>query len=138
MYLGLDFGSSGARACVIDHEEAIVWERRVAYTEPSAQTPADWRASLHSLLGALPKDIAARLQGLAIDGTSGTVLLCNDALEPCSPALLYHDNRAQQQAVQLKAIAPENHTVCTATSGLAKFLWLTQQNVIDHAAYFLH
>jgi sugar (pentulose or hexulose) kinase len=75
---------------------------------------------------------------LAIDGTSGTVLLCDAELEPVSPTLLYHDNRAQQQAEQLKTIAPDNHTVCTATSGLAKFLWLTQQNDIKHAAYFLH
>jgi D-ribulokinase len=155
MFLGLDFGTSGARACVIDNEKIIVWEQRVAYPDPAAlrlssgqaQTPLDWRTALHTLLSALPKDIAAQLQGLAIDGTSGTVLLCDAELEPVSPALLYHDNRAQQQAVQLKTIAPDSHTgarpnvlrtVCTATSGLAKFLWLTQQNDIKRAAYFLH
>jgi sugar (pentulose or hexulose) kinase len=138
MFLGLDFGTSGARACVIDNEKTIVWEQRVAYPYPVTQTPADWRAALHTLLSALPKDIAARLQGLAIDGTSGTVLLCDEALEPCSPALLYNDDRAQQQSAQLKVIAPDGNTVCTATSGLAKFLWLTQQSGVDHAAYFLH
>ncbi len=146
MFLGLDFGTSGARACVIDSEKTIVWEQRVAYPDPAAlrlssgqaQTPTDWRAALHTLLSALPKDIAAQLQGLAIDGTSGTVLLCDAELEPVSPVLLYHDNRAQQQAEQLKTIAPDGHSVCTATSGLAKFLWLTQQSDINHAAYFLH
>lgn len=138
MYLGLDFGTSGARACIIDHDKSIVWEQRVAYPNPATQTPADWRAALHTLLSALPKHIAAYLQGLAIDGTSGTVLLCDEALEPCSAALLYHDNRAQQQVEQLRNIAPRNHTVCTATSGLAKFLNLTQHSDIDHAAFFLH
>jgi sugar (pentulose or hexulose) kinase len=138
MFLGLDFGTSGARACVIDHDKAIVWEQRVAYPDPARQTPTEWRAALHLLLSALPKHIAAGLHGLAIDGTSGTVLLCDTALEPCSPALLYHDNRAQQQAGQLRTIAPDSHIVCTATSGLAKFLSLTQHGDIDHAAYFLH
>lgn len=146
MFLGLDFGTSGARACVIDRDKIIVWEMRVAYPAPAtlrlssgqAQTPSDWRVVLHMLLSELPKDIAAGLQGLAIDGTSGTVLLCDESLEPCSPALLYHDNRAQQQAEQLKAIAPDGHNVCTATSSLAKFLSLTQHSDIDHAAYFLH
>lgn len=138
MFLGLDFGTSGARACVIDTQKSILWEQRVAYSDPTSQTPADWRAALHTLLSELPKDIAAGLHGLAIDGTSGTVLLCDKALEPCSSALLYHDNRAQQQAEQLKAIAPDGHTVCTATSGLAKFLSLTRHSDIDHAAYFLH
>jgi D-ribulokinase len=138
MFLGLDFGSSGARACVIDHDKSIVWEQHIVYSDPARQTPAEWRAALHSLLSALPQHIASSLQGLAIDGTSGTVLLCDAGLEPCSPALLYHDNRAQQQAEQLKAIAPRNSPVCTATSGLAKFLWLTRRSDIHHAACFLH
>lgn len=137
-YLGLDFGTSGARACVIDDDKAIAWEQRVAYPAPTRQTPAEWRAALHTLLGALPKPIAARLHGLAIDGTSGTVLLCDAELEPCSPALLYHDNRAQSQAEQLKNSAPGDHTVCTASSGLAKFLWLTRHHHNPDAAYFLH
>jgi D-ribulokinase len=138
MFLGLDFGTSGARACVIDHEKTIAWEQRVAYPDAAQQTPQDWRTVLHTLLSELPKDISSRLQGLAIDGTSGTVLLCDAYLEPCSPALYYHDNRAQQQAEQLKAIANNSHTVCTATSGLAKFLWLTQHNGHERAACFLH
>ncbi|MGA8862295.1 MAG: FGGY-family carbohydrate kinase [Gallionella sp.] len=136
-YLGLDFGTSGARACVISRDKAI-WEQQAAYPDPSGQTPADWRAALHTLLSALPEHFAAGLHGLAIDGTSGTVLLCNAELEPCSPALLYNDNRAQQQAEQLGSIAPDGHTVCTATSGLAKFLWLAQQRDVRHAAHFLH
>ena len=90
------------------------------------------------MLSALPNDIAASLHGLAIDGTSGTVMLCDAKLEPLHPALLYHDDRARQQAAQLKAIAPERYAVCTATSGLAKFLWLTQQSGCAQAAYFLH
>jgi D-ribulokinase len=138
MYLGIDFGTSGARACVIDRERNIAWEQREIYPDVAAQTPADWRAALHALLISLPKDIASRLQGLAIDGTSATVLLCDAELEPCSPVLLYHDGRARQQAGQLKSIANNGQTVCTATSGLAKFLWLTQQGDIDAASYFLH
>ena len=143
-HLGLDFGTSGARACVIDLAKTIVWEQHVAYANPAGQTPIDWRGALHALLSALPKNIAAQLHGLAIDGTSATVLLCDAQLEPLPPCLLYHDNRAQHQAEQLKSIAPHgNSIVCTATSGLAKFIWLTQQsdipqNNIEKAAYFLH
>ena len=98
MFLGLDFGTSGARACVIDDDKTIVWEQRVAYPNPAEQIPTDWCTALHTLLFAVPKNIAAQLHGLAIDGTSGTVLLCDAELEPVSPVLLYHDDRAQQQA----------------------------------------
>lgn len=138
MFLGLDFGTTGARACVIDSDKLIVWQQRVAYPVPDTQTPLDWRTALHSLLRNLPEHIAAQLQGLAIDGTSGTVLLCDSKLSPASSALLYNDNRAQSQAAQLRTIAPSGHTVCSATSGLAKFLWLTQQTSVEQAAYFLH
>ena len=138
MFLGLDFGTSGARACVIEGDKSIVWEQQVAYANPVEQTPIDWRGALHALLSALPKNIAAQLRGLAIDGTSATVLLCDAQLVPLPACLLYHDSRAQLQAAQLQAIAPANHIVCTATSSLAKFLWLTQQDGITSAAYFLH
>ncbi len=137
-FLGFDFGTSGARACVIDADKSVVWQQHFSYSTPALQTPLNWHTALHSLLSSLPKNFAAQLQGIAIDGTSGTVLLCDDQLEPVSPALLYNDNRAQSQAAQLKAIAPEGHTVCTATSGLAKFLWLTQHELSEQAAYFLH
>jgi sugar (pentulose or hexulose) kinase len=137
-FLGLDFGTSGARACVIDDAQSVVWKEHVAYPNPVSQTPLDWRTLLHGLLHALPKHIAGGLHGIAVDGTSGTVMLCNADLEPLHPALLYHDDRARQQAKQLKAIASRNHTVCTATSGLAKFLWLTQHSDCTRAAHFLH
>lgn len=138
MFLGLDFGTSGARACVIDDAKSIVWEQRIAYSDAASQTPLDWRSALHALLHALPGSIAAGLHGIAIDGTSGTVMLCDADLEPLRAALLYSDDRAHQQAEQLKAISPDNRTACTATSGLAKFLWLTQHSDCTRAAYFLH
>ena len=138
MFLGFDFGTSGARACIIDNHKAILWTQRVAYPVPAEQTPQEWRNALHTLLSALPKNYATQLQGIAINGTSASVLLVDDAMEPVSQALLYHDNRALQQATQLKTIAPDDHLVCTSNSGLAKFLWLTHQYRNTQAEYFLH
>lgn len=136
MYLGLDFGTSGARACVINDAKAVVHAQRVAYAAPDRQAPKDWRTALLELLHGLPQDIAAQLRGIAIDGTSGTVLLCDADLAPVSDVLLYNDDRARQQAEQLRSLAPAGHTVLSATSGLAKFLWLTQH--VAQAHYFLH
>lgn len=138
LHLGLDFGTSGARACVIEAAQAIVHEEHLPYTDPARQTPLDWREALLTLLSHLPASVAAQLQGIAIAATSGTVLLCDDDLEPISPALLYPDSRAGAQASMLASIAPPGHTVCSATSGLAKFLWLTQNVDTADAAYFMH
>lgn len=138
MYLGLDFGTSGARACVLDVSGTIVHEDRIRYCDAWGQTPEDWREALHNLLRQLPTHVSARLQRIAIDATSATVLLCDAGLKPLSPALLYHDTRAQSQAEELKEIAPDGHIVCTANSGLSKFLWLTQHTALENAAHFLH
>ena len=37
MYLGLDFGTSGARACVVDDHGEIVHEDRIQYVDASGQ-----------------------------------------------------------------------------------------------------
>ena len=137
-FLGLDFGTSGARACVINAGGEVMWKQHFVYAKPEIQTPEDWREALHALLSELPANLASELQGLTIDGTSGTVLLCDATLAPISEVLLYQDQRAKQQANELKSIAPSGHAVCTATSGLSKFLWLTRQQYIEDAAYFLH
>ena len=116
----------------------MVHHDRIPYPAPEKQTPQDWRAALYVLLRRLPTGVAAELQGIAIAATSATVLLCDEALEPTSPALLYFDSRAQSESDQLKQFAPERPIACSATSGLAKFLWLTQHTDLSNSAYFLH
>ena len=136
VFLGIDFGTSGARACVIAGDKTVCWEQRVSFADAVNQTPQHWREALEFLLAALPPALARNLHGIALDGTSGTVLLCDAQLAPVSPALLYHDTRAELEAAQLKILAPKNNIVCSANSGLAKFLWLTQR--YPDAQHFLH
>ncbi len=127
-FLGLDFGTSGARACVLDEAGGIAFESRVAYADPA--DPQQWREALFGLLGGLPREIRARLSALAIDGTSGTLLASDAAFEPASPALLYHDARATEEA---RAIANPQYG---PVSGLAKRLWLARH--YPAAAYCFH
>lgn len=138
LYLGLDFGTTGARACVLDESGDIAHEERIAYRDAATQTPEDWRETLHALLRGLPPAIAGKLQRIAVDATSATVLLCDERLQPVSPTLLYHDARAQAQARRLQQLAPPGHTVCSASSSLAKFLWLTEHCDTANARHFMH
>jgi len=138
MYLGLDFGTSGARACVIDDLGVITFENRCDYSSGEQQTSSDWREALHFLLKSLPLPIASSLKRIAIDATSSSVLLCDTELEPISPALLYNDTRSLAQAQQLTRLAPSGHVVLSASSGLAKFLWLTQHVTLENVAHFMH
>jgi D-ribulokinase len=138
MYLGIDFGTSGARACVISDNGAIQHEQRLSFREAQSQTADEWKLVLHQLLRGLPDTLGLQIKRIAIDATSATVLLCDASLQPVSPVLFYNDTRASAEAGQLKQLAPQAHAVCQASSGLAKFLWLVTHCNPGEAAHFMH
>lgn len=127
-YLGIDFGTSGARAQIIDDQGQVVCEEQRHFGTLTAHQTADiWRDALWDLITTLPIAIRTQLSAIAIDGTSGTVLACDGQLRATNPPLLYNDSRAATEAQHIKRIAPVGHPVAAATSGLAKVLWLKRR-----------
>ncbi|MHC5830761.1 MAG: carbohydrate kinase, partial [Nostoc sp.] len=78
------------------------------------------------------------IKAIAINGTSSTVLLVDAAGNPTDAPLLYNDARGSSVLEHLRSIAPPNHTVLSATSSLAKLLWMRQLPAFNEARYFLH
>lgn len=134
-FLGIDFGTSGARGIAIDSSGAILAEARWSFSDQTAEA---WRAALFDLIGQIPADIRRVLGAIAINGTSSTALLCDADNRPLCPPLLYNDARAQAEAKQLDQIAPSGHPVLSASSSLAKLLWLQKQPESSVARFFLH
>lgn len=135
-YLGIDFGTSGARAMVIDGAGEMLAQHRIEFQgEPSAPM---WRTTLFELLGQIPFALRNSLHAIAINGTSATVLICDTEGEALCAPLLYHDARAGMEAATLAQIAPRDHVTTAPTSGLAKLLWLSRQAEFAGAAFFLH
>ena len=139
MYLGIDFGTSGARGVVIDSSGSILAEVRYPF-EMSLESDLIkcWRNALFSLLEQLSKELRGEIKRIAINGTSSTVLLCDAAGNPVDAPLLYNDARGAGMREQLKNVAPPNHTVLSATSSLVKLLWMMQSPSASKAKYFLH
>ncbi len=134
-FLGIDFGTSGARAIAIDGSGVILAEARLAFSDQTAEA---WRATLFDLIGQIPADVRRALAAIAINGTSSTALLCGADNQPLCPPLLYNDARAQVEAKQLAQIAPSGHPVLSASSSLAKLLWFQKQPEFSCARFFLH
>lgn len=132
-FLGLDFGTSGARAAVIDPDGQLQVQVKSSLSE---QSPAEWQRALWDLLSQIPLELRQRLGAIAINGTSATVLLCDAAGQPLAPPILYNDSRGAAVLEQIRAIAPANHRVISATSSLAKLFWWMQQGEME--GYFLH
>jgi xylulokinase len=139
-YLGIDFGTSGARAIVINDEAEIQAQTSLSCLEPSIDV---WRTALFRLLQDIPSSIRQCIRAIVINGTSASVLICDAVGHPLDTPILYNDDRGKVVLEQLKAMAPEHHTVVSATSSLAKLLWWKQQRGQERdqtapRAYFLH
>ena len=139
MYLGIDFGTSGARGVAIDESLNILGEVRYPFeTSPDSDLTKCWRTALFSLLEQINKELRAKITRIAINGTSSTVLLCDATGNPVDAPLLYNDARGAAMREKLKNIAPPNHTVFSVTSSLVKLLWMMQLPSFTKAKYFLH
>lgn len=138
-YLGIDFGTSGARAAVIDREATIRVEGRYPFEMSDTANLANcWKTALLALLEQIPGEFRQETQAIAINGTSSTVMLCDAVGKLVDAPLLYNDARGAVVMERLRSIAPPNHTVLSATSSLAKLLWMSQQPSFTKARYFLH
>lgn len=102
-YLGLDFGTSGARAMIIDDTEQLIWSTQT--TCAIADNALSWRDTLFALISAIPAPLRAGLMRIAIDGTSGTALLTDDDFQPVTPVLMYNHPLASQPAAKFSYLS---------------------------------
>jgi len=138
-YLGIDVGTSGIRAIVLDASAQICYQQQVSMPLPnkqhntSEQDPSEWIKCLESLLSDLSKTaIAPRITHCMLDATSSTILLCNEKGQAQTTALMYDDKRASKEANLIKKHAPKQSAAHGASSALAKVMWLekTYQNKV--------
>ncbi|MEG4999795.1 FGGY-family carbohydrate kinase [Microcoleus sp. B4-D4] len=124
LYLGIDLGTTGARSTIIDSQGTIHCETEYTFAnDRQSELPSVWQNALSAVIEQIPATIRNRVRAIALDGTSSTVMLCDtDGIPVCEP-ILYNDARGAAVTETLRAIAPDNHTVLSATSSLAKLLW---------------
>lgn len=142
--VGIDFGTSGCRAIAIDPAGAVQAEVTRPLPPPLRdgaaveQNPEDWTTSLAQLLTALTANVdPAAIVAVAVDGTSGTLLLADDNGTPLGPALMYNDARAATEAAAMRDVVPRESAAHGTASGLAKLLWLHHHTDTSRAAHVL-
>lgn len=138
-YLGIDFGTSGARAIVIDEAKNTVVTQQGNFNNiPPERLAQTWQDTIYELITQIPQTVRNKIRAIALNGTSSTVLLCDRDGEPITVPLLYNDPRGRELLDSVKTIAPDNHVVISATSSLAKLLWWQKQPYFQRASYLLH
>ncbi|MCK7625687.1 FGGY family carbohydrate kinase [Streptomyces sp. RS10V-4] len=138
IWLGLDLGPRSARCLAVDGTGALLATAARPLTghrtgNRHEQDPATWWPALaeacrEALTGLDPH----RIRGLALDGTSGTILLTDPHGTPRTPALMYDDGRATDQAATCTAAGAHlwrdlGYRTMPPTWALPKLRWL-----LDH------
>lgn len=151
--IGLDVGTSGAKALAVGPDGAVLARAACAFDHPPTQpapgraeqdATAWWRAGvacLRELMAQLPGSTVA---ALSVDSTSGTIVAVDRHGAPLLPGLMYNDGRAKGLEAQVNAAAAshiEQHGYSfSSTFALVKLLWLRQQRpeIVDATYRFLH
>ena len=115
-YLGIDIGTSGVKALLIDEHGRALGEASAAAVEPvrphpgwSEQNPADWwtatLAAVDKLSKLHPSELAS-VRGIGLSGhMHGATLLGKDD-EVLRPCILWNDGRSAAECKEMEAALP--------------------------------
>ncbi|MET9758003.1 FGGY family carbohydrate kinase [Streptomyces sp. NPDC006372] len=126
-WLGIDLGTQSVRVLLVTADGTVLGSGSAPLSGRRhgvrhEQDPVRWWAALRTAsraaLGSAPPGL--RIGGLAVCGTSGTVLLTDGSGRPVSPALMYDDGRAAKEAARCR----EAGLAVQDTWALPKALWL--------------
>ncbi|MCP3754680.1 FGGY family carbohydrate kinase [Streptomyces sp. TBY4] len=137
VWLGLDLGTQSARCLAVDsagHVLAAASRPLTSHRDGNRheQDPEQWWSALtgacrEALDGIEPH----RVRGLALDGTSGTILLAGPDGTPLTRGLMYDDGRAAEQAVRANEAGARvwqelGYRSMQPSWALPKLLWLLE------------
>jgi xylulokinase len=139
LYLGIDIGTSGVKAVLVNEVGAILAtaarELVLSHPQPlwSEQDPDAWVeaaiGAVDDLAATHPRDVAG-VRGIGLSGQMhGATLLGADG-RPLRPAILWNDGRSDAECVELERRCPSLHAIAgnLAMPGFTapKLLWVAR------------
>lgn len=147
--LGIDVGTQGVRAVIIEEDGQVTssgdapLESTRSKSGKHEQNPESWwRAVGEACRGAVGAVPEGDIGSLSICSTSGTILLTDSAGLPLTPAIMYNDARAEEEARRVQEAGGELWSSLgyqmRSSFALPKLLWLVGSGMADGAARMLH
>jgi D-ribulokinase len=138
MWLGFDLGTQSVRAIAVSQSGEVLGQssqplKSRRHGARQEQHPEDWwRAVVHASRVVLAGLRTSLIRGLAVAGTSGTILVYNQTGEALTSALMYDDTRATEEAQQANqiggAVWDSLGYRMLASWALPKLLWLLREH----------
>jgi len=138
VHLGIDIGTSGVKALLMDNDARVVGSHDAALTTSrprpgwSEQDPADWLAAVQAAVAGLRAAHPAEFAALASVGLSGqmhgaTLLGADD--RPLRPCILWNDGRSGAECAEMEArvdVRGIGGNIAMAGFTAPKLLWVAR------------
>ena len=145
LYIGIDLGTSGCRVIAIDEQNTIIAAEQQALVIPATIHPQSeqdpdyqWQVVLQTLTQVVSQCQNHIIQAIAVDATSGSILITDAQGRSLTPILMYNDARAVVESKLIAKVAPKESAAHGSSSGLAKLLYLQQHSNNPTDAKLLH
>lgn len=150
IYLGIDLGTQSVRVLAVDETGEVLASATQPLTSQRSgtmhqQEPEAWWTATADCCRSVVQTLGTRsklLAGLAIDATSGTILLVDQHLQPLTPALMYDDARAASEADEVNLAGEYLWSQLSyrmqPSWALPKLCWLARHFPLSTTARLVH
>ena len=134
MFLGIDIGTSGVKAVLMDESGAVADQAsaplQVSRPRPgwSEQAPADWCQATNIAVASLDANLRRAVRAVGLSGQMHGATALDASDRPLRPAILWNDGRSAAECAALEAAVPPSRRITgnIAMPGFTapKLLWL--------------
>lgn len=113
MYLGIDIGTSGVKAILVDDAQRIVDQATAPLTVQrphalwSEQNPADWWAATTAAVKGLTANLRSGVKAIGLSGQMHGATCLGENDKVLRPAILWNDGRSSHECQGMMAEMPE-------------------------------
>ncbi len=120
MYLGIDIGTSGVKAVLVNDDQQIIAQATVSLdvSRPQAlwseQNPEDWWHAVENSVATLKTNYAgslAKVRGIGLSGQMHGATLLDKNDKPLRPAVLWNDGRSDIECSELEERVKESRSI---------------------------
>ncbi|HET9630403.1 MAG TPA: xylulokinase [Novosphingobium sp.] len=112
MYLGIDIGTSGVKAVLLDGRGGVAAQQTASlevsreHSLWSEQAPDDWCSATEAAVLALPAEFRSKVSGIGLAGQMHGATLLGADDRPLRPAILWNDGRSHAECAELEETVP--------------------------------
>jgi len=147
-YLGIDVGTQSVRVMAVTEDGDVAASASAPLASHREgvrheQQPEEWwTATARSCRSVMSQLGGAKVLGLSVDATSGTIVVIDSHLRSFGPALMYDDGRAREEAAEVNQVGSSRWREMSyrmqPSWALPKAVWLDRNGALPQSSRVVH